>query len=536
MTAIAPPPEQASPSKRAPRAAATLDSAALEGRLDGILARHAAVGLAVAVIRQGFAPVFASRGLASIEPATPVSPDTVFRIGSVTKLFTAVAVMQLADRGLVDLDAPASSLLRTYRLEPAEPAWRPTTIRHLLTHTSGIPEVISVRDVLHPSWGGFWSRPAIASVALGDPMPSLAAYYRGRLRVVVEPGRFFAYSGHGFATLGQVIEDVTGQPLERYFREQLFEPLGMADADLARLERVRSRLATGYRLRPRGLEAVTDREWLGGAGGGIYATTRDLARFAAALLGGGEVDGRRIISATTLATMFEPHFRPHPALAGMGLGFFRGEVGGHRVVRHEGLLPGFVSDIVVAPDDGLAIIALTNIDGASYTWLPIEVDRILRSLLGLPEKERRLPLPQHPERWPELCGTYILPPRISDLRGRLALRGADVTVRGDRLVVRLRTLVPGLSREFPVLPDDATDPDVFRIDLASVGLPSARVAFARDHARQVAAVHTDLNMQTLVRRPPTTGPNVWLLGALATAGLAGAARMTRGRRHERTAP
>jgi CubicO group peptidase (beta-lactamase class C family) len=535
MIAIAPTTEQARPGKRGPRAATPLDPAALEQRVDDILARHPAVGLAVAAVRQGSGPVFACRGLASIESATPLSPDTVFRIGSVTKLFTAIGVMQLAERRLVDLDAPANEFLRAYHIEPAVPAWRPATLRHLLTHTSGIPEIIDVRDVLHPSWGGFWSRPAIASVALGDPLPSLASYYRGRLRVVVEPGRFFAYSNHGFATLGQVIEDVTGQPLERYVHDRFFEPLGMADADLARSERVRSRRATGYRLGRRGPEAVTDREWLGRAGGGIYATTRDLARFAAALLGGGELDGRQIVTAPTLATMREPHFRPHPALPGMGLGFFRGEISGHRVVRHDGLLPGFVSDFVVAPDDGLAIVALTNVDGASYTWLPIEVDRMLRSLLGLREEER-LPLRQHPERWPEYCGRYVLPPRISDLRGRLALRGVDVTVRGDRLGVRLRTVVPGLSRAFPLLPGDATDPDVFRVDLAPIGLPSARVAFGRDGAGRVDAAHTDLNMQTLVKRPATTGPRRWLVGAFAAASVAAAARLARRRARRRATP
>ena len=121
-------------------------------------------------------------------------------------------------------------------------------------------------------------RPPILSVAVGQRLPSLAEYYRGGLRVVVEPGSAFAYSNHGYATLGQIVEDVSGMPLERYFRERIFEPLGMADSDLVRSDRVASRLATGYVLGRRGAKAVPDRDFIGAGAGGIYSTSRDLAQ------------------------------------------------------------------------------------------------------------------------------------------------------------------------------------------------------------------------------------------------------------------
>ena len=277
----------------------------------------------------------------------------MFRIASITKTFTAIAVMQLWEQGLVDLDAPANDYLRAYRLIPAKASFRPATVRQLLTHTAGIPELV------HPS-GLLRLRILGESVKVGRPMPSLAEYYRGGLRLVAEPGTRFTYSDHGFATLGQIVEDISGKPLDRYFREHIFEPLGMADTDLVRSERVGSRLATGYKLRSDGAKAGHRLRWVTVGGGGIYSTPRDMARYVAALLGGGANEHGSVLKPETLATMFEPQYQPDPRVPGMGLAFFRTELGGHRVVEHEGILPGFDSQIFLAPDDGVGVMAFTN--------------------------------------------------------------------------------------------------------------------------------------------------------------------------------
>jgi CubicO group peptidase (beta-lactamase class C family) len=276
-----------------------IDELAMQARVGEILGRHPAVGLAVGMVRDGRLEFFSGHGLADIDSNTPVTEDTVFRIGSITKTFTAVAVMKLWEQGLVDLDAPANDYLRAYQLIPARAGLRPATVRHLLTHTAGIPEVVHVSDLLHPDWGPFGSRPAVYSAKVGEVMPSLAEYYGRGLRVVVQPSTAFAYTNHGFATLGQIVEDVSRRPLDGYFREHLFEPLGMTDTDLVRSEQVASRLATGYVLGPRGPRAVPDREWIGAGGGGIYSTTRDMARYVAALLGGGANEIPWLLAATT---------------------------------------------------------------------------------------------------------------------------------------------------------------------------------------------------------------------------------------------
>jgi CubicO group peptidase (beta-lactamase class C family) len=479
----------------------------LQARIDGILNRRPAVGLAVAVVRNGSLEFFHGHGLADIASSSPITKDTVFRIGSITKTFTAIAVLQLWERGLVDLDAPANDYLHAYQLVPAEPGFRPATLRQLLTHTAGIPEVVRAADLLHPGWGPFDARPAVHSVRTGAPLPSLAEYYRGGLRLVVEPGSAFAYSNHGFATLGQIVEDMSGMPLERYFRERIFEPLGMADSDLVRSERVASRLATGYVLGHRGANPVPDRDWIGAGGGGIYSTTRDLARYLAALLGGGANQHGSVLEPATLATMFAPHYQPDPRLPGMGLAFFRGDAGGHRVVGHEGILPGFNSQLSLAPDDGVGVIALTNGSRGAFVWLQTELGGLLRQLLDVPDETVRTDIPHHPEIWSDLCGHYRLPKGISDLRGRVTMAGgAEVLVRGGRPMVRLLTPVPALYRGFPLHPDDEQDPYAFRLDLSRFGMATARVVFGREAGVGVTALHTDLQALSLYKRPARRHP------------------------------
>ena len=503
----------------------------LDAAVRQILHHRPAIGLAVGVVRAGRPTYFHGHGLADVAAGTPITDDTVFRIGSITKLITAIAVMQLWEQGEVDLDAPADDYLRAYKLIPAQAGWRPATLRHLLTHTAGIPEVRGVGDLLHASFTPSGGRSAVLSVPAGEPLPSLAEYYREGLRIVVEPGTAFAYSNHGFATLGQIVEDVSGMPLERYLRERIFGPLGMAGSDLVRSERVASRLATGYVLGRSGPRPVPDREDVGAGHGAMYATPRDMARFAAALLNGGANDHGRILEPATLATMFEPHYQPDPRIPGMGLGFFRGDVGGHRTVAHDGILPGFNSALLLAPDDGVGIIAFTNGSSGAFSWLQIELDRLLRQLLGVADEALRGDVPHHPEHWADLCGRYVFPPRIADLRVRLMLsRGAEVFVGGGRLMVRLLTPVPVPFRGLPLQPDDEHDPDVFRLDLSGFGMPSLRVVFRREAGTRATAVHIELGGQplSLIRADDAGKGFGWLaLGAIAAAGAMVAIRQRR---------
>ncbi|HET9346004.1 MAG TPA: serine hydrolase domain-containing protein [Candidatus Limnocylindrales bacterium] len=504
----------------------------LAAAVDGLLNRHAAVGFAVGIVRDGHLEGFAGRGFADVTTRTPITEDTVFRIASISKTVTAIAVMQLSEAGLVDLDAPANDFLRAYRLVPVRADFRPPTLRHLLTHTAGIGEVIRPSDLLRPDWGD--------SIPLGAPMPTLAHFYRGAIPVDIEPGTTFTYTNHGLATAAQIVEDVSGVPFDRYLRERIFEPLGMVDTDIVRSDRLASRLAKAYALGPTGPRPVADREWVTAGASSIYSTIRDMSRYAAALMGGGRNEHGSILRPDTLAAMFAPHFQPDRRMPGMGLGFDRNPSGGHLVVGHGGILPGINSQLFVAPEDGLGVIAFTTGARLAMLWLPTELGRLLNAELGVPEAAIRTDLPQRPELWPELCGWYRSPGRLLDVRARLMTgAGAQVFARGDRLALRLLTPVPGLLAGLPLWPDDADDPDAFRVDLGAFGLPTARIVFGREEEGGVSAMHTDIFPVSLRRSAPPTGAWSGLARSVVTAAavtsVVAAVRRRRERRRRRRA-
>jgi CubicO group peptidase (beta-lactamase class C family) len=487
----------------------------LEAAVRGILNRRPAVGLAVGVVRGDRLEFFSAHGLADIATGRPVAEDTVFRVGSLTKTFTAIAVMQLVEQGLVDLNAPANDYLRAFRLLPVDPTWRPATVRHLLTHTAGI------REVLHPS--GVARELFGETVRVGRPLPSLARYYGPGLRIVAEPGTRWRYTDHGFATLGQLVEDVTGRPFDRYLREHLFAPLGMTDTDLVPSEAARARLATGYDLRSSGPEPHPDYEVVTAGGGGAYSTPRDMARYLAALLGGGSNEHGSVLEPATLATMFEPQYQPDPRIPGLGLAFFRGNAGGHAVLEHQGVVPAFTSQIFLAPDDGLAVMAFTNGTGNGMFWLPTETGRLFNHLIGAPDDAIRTDVPHHPEIWADLCGWYPLAGPLTDVRARGMLgAGVEVFVRGGRLSFRCLSPLPALLKGLPLHPDDPEDPYAFRFEIPGLDVTMPMI-FSREAGKGTTAVHFVVMPFSAQKRDPAS-PRRWTTGAVRTGALALAGR------------
>jgi CubicO group peptidase (beta-lactamase class C family) len=485
-----------------------IDQLQIEGSVDRILNRWPAVGLALGVVRDGSLEFFSGHGFANIESATPVTEDTVFRIGSITKTFTAIAVMQLWERGLVDLDAAANDYLRAYRLVPAKASWRSATVRHLLTHTAGVPEWLHPSRMVNSDWFG-------ETFALDQPVPTLAEYYGGSLRLAVEPGTIWAYTDHGFATLGQIVEDVSGEPLDRYLREHIFQPLGMATSDLLRSNRVQAQLATGYTLSSKGAKARTDRQGLTAAAGSIYSTPRDMARFLTALLGGGVGEHGTILKPETLAMMFQPHYQPDPRIPGMGLAFWRVDLGGHPAVEHQGVVPGFNSQIFLAPDDGVAVMAFTNGSRNASGWLTGETEQLLRDLIGAPDQGIRTDVPQRPEIWGDLCGWYRPRAQRTDMMAWSMLgAGAEVTFRRGRLMVRTLSPIPALYRGLQLHPDDDEDPYVFRLDLSKYGLGTVRVVFSRDLTGRTTRLHLDGILLSAEMYPRSINPRLWTTGAV----------------------
>jgi CubicO group peptidase (beta-lactamase class C family) len=506
--------------EQAAHAYGRIDDLDLKATVAQFLDRWPCAGLAVAVVDDGGLAWFHGYGLADVATRTPVSQDTVFRIGSITKTFTAIAVMQLWEQGLLDLDAPANDYLRTFRLVPTKASLRPATVRHLLTHTAGVGFLRRLSDLLQPGVG------AGVRAARSGALP-LADYYRGGLPVEVEPGTRWAYSNHGFAALGQIVEDVTGQPLDRYLRDRIFDPLAMEHTDLVRSERVRPHLATGYVLRARGLKPVADREVPTPSGGGMYATTADIARYVAALLKMAAGEHGPMLRPETLATMFRPHFQPDPRAPGMGLAFELDEAGGHKTVVKTGIVSGFHSAMALAPDEGIGLIVFSNTGGLDGRGAPEPLaPAVLRRLLGLPIDPIRTDIPPRPETWSEICGWYSPDAGpVTNLFSRaLVGAGAEVVVRDGQLMLKPLTPIPAMRRGIRLYPDDPEDPWVFRIHFPEFGM-ELRVVF--DHgAQEPTARRLLLDRMSFEKRPDFRNPRPWLTGGLAVGTAALAIRST----------
>ena len=496
-----------------------LDKGQLETRVAELRNRHPCVGLAVGVVRDGALEFFSGHGVADIPSRTPVTEDTVVRIASITKTMTAVAVMQMVEQGLIDLDAPANDYLRSYELVPRSPGWRPATVRHLLTHTAGIAEEVPRSAAVRRDYG------------VGFPpgrVPPPAEFYRGRVRLDVEPGTRFRYTDHGPTAAGQIVEDVSGLPLSRYLRERVFAPLGMTDSDLVLTERLRPRLATGYRLRRDGPRAVPLREAVTAAAGNVYSTPRDMARYLAAMTGGGANEHGRVLQPATLATMFAPHYQPDPRLPGMGLAFWRVDGRGHSVVEHQGTTPGFDSQVFLAPDDRAGVMAFTNGTHQGPFWLPGEIGRLLEDLVGIPHRRVRTDVPQHPEVWGDLVGWYRVPGPVTDVRITAFLgAGLEVFVRGGKLCLRMLTPVPMLAKGLELHPDDATDPYAFQVEFGDVGMGGIRVVFSRDPAGRTTGLALEMQPIWAARQPGAANPRRWAEVAVGAAGAAVLARRAR---------
>ncbi|HEX5524726.1 MAG TPA: serine hydrolase domain-containing protein [Pedococcus sp.] len=496
---------------------------ALERDVVRVLDHWPTAGLAVAVVRDGEPTWFHAHGVSNVTTRAPVTPDTVFRIGSLTKTFTAVAVMQLWEQGRVDLDAPANDYLSAFRLRPMRPDLQPATLRHLLTHTAGVGYWRRLSDLLHPVSG--------AGVEARQLEP-LGEYYRRGLPQEIQPGTKWVYSNHGFAALGQVVEDVSGQDLRDYLREHVFDPLGMRHTDLVRSGRVRPGLATGYLVRSRGLVRAPDRQVPTPGGGGLYSTSTDLARYVACLLREGSGSQGAILHPSTVAQMFSPQFQPDPRLPGMGLGFNLGAEDGHRTVGKDGVVSGFLAALTMAPSAGIGVVALSNTGGLSGQGAPTGVGTaLLRTLMALPEDQLRHDVAPRPDVWAELCGWYSpAPGRVTNLFARALMgAGAEIVVDRRQLVLKPLTPIPALRKGMPLHPDDPKDPYAFRVDFSALGMGTLPVIFSTTGAG--SRVHRLwLDLMAFEKRPDVRNPRRLAAGALTasavTAGIAGLAAKT----------
>jgi CubicO group peptidase (beta-lactamase class C family) len=333
----------------------------LEGIVPSQLAEYRIPGAAAVVVRDGAVAAARGWGVADTETGTPVDPGrTLFRIASVTKLLTWTAVMQLEERGLVDLDADVNTFLRAVRVPAAFGA--PVTLRHLMTHTAGFEDVGIGTLRYEPPGAG-----------------SLAGYLARHLPARVRPpGSVVMYSNHGAALAGLVVEEVAGIPFEDYVEQHILVPLGMTRTSVRQPppEPLRASLSHGHVLVNGALRPTTYAIDLLAPAGGASAAAGDMAAFMLAHLEGGVAHGSRILEARTVELMHRTAFTYDPAVPGWALGFQELHHGGRRIIFHDGSFQGNVSLLALVPELRLGFFVVYNSSGGAEA-----VDEILTAFL-----------------------------------------------------------------------------------------------------------------------------------------------------------
>jgi CubicO group peptidase (beta-lactamase class C family) len=288
-------------------------------------------GASVLVIHNGVVVYKKAYGMADVDARIANTPATRFLLASVTKLFTATAVMQLQDRGLLKIDDFVSKYL------PDFPHGHQVTLRHLLSHTGGIPDFISYEQ------------------AGQQPLES-------------EPGERVSYSNVGYQMLGMIIEKVSGKKYETYIQENIFSPLGMRDSGLDRESLLQAR-ASGYLNSESGYQGIGKNDSSGAySAGALFSSVDDLILWNQAL------DSGRLVKAETLCDMLTPTRLKDGREALFGLGWMLRSYRGLRQSHHGGDIYGFNTEISRFPDQKLSIAVLCNIGMRPHGPLPTAAD------------------------------------------------------------------------------------------------------------------------------------------------------------------
>lgn len=328
---------------------APMDGAELARFFDAIMAQHLEryhiPGATLAVVKDGEVLFAQGYGYADLEGQTPFDPDTsLVRIGSITKLFTWTAVMQLVERGALDLNGDINRYLTTFQVPASYP--EPITLAHLMAHTAGFEE----RSI------GVGARRKEDVPPLGD---YLARHLPARVR---PPGRLAAYSNHGAALAGHIVAEVSGLPYEQYVQERILLPLGMAHSTAWEPvpPPLRAALAVSYEYEQGKHVPIPFTYDLPVPDGSISATASDMARFMLAHLQEEAGEASPLLQSDTLRQMHRQSFTHHPRLDGWAHGFAEMSINEQAALSHDGSWEGFQSLLLLLPDREMGLFISYN--------------------------------------------------------------------------------------------------------------------------------------------------------------------------------
>ena len=454
---------------------------ALSGFVEAAAAKSGIPGVAVGVWADG-REVYACHGVTSIDNPLPVDQDTLFVLGSVTKTYTATALMRLVAEGRVELDAPVRRYVPELRLADEQTAAQ-ITVLNLLNHTSGLGW-----DLL---------------VDTGEGDDALASFVAklAELELIAPLGARASYSQAGYSLLGRVIEKVTGMPYEKAIASLVFEPLGLSHSFFAPGDVMTRRFAVGHNLGEDGTLSIA-RLWRGprcrNPGGGLASSVADQLRWARFHLGDGRAEsGERVLPAEVLHRMKEPTAELRGSTLGdaFGICWFLRDVDGVRTVGHGGSANGQFAELLTVPERGFAVVALSNAGPDGIPFNQAVVRWALQTYLGVTDRDPE-PLPYDEARAREVVGHY----ENDAMDLNIATDGAVMTLAADiKPEIRAAAdeeLPPGYPREeIGLLPGDGDE-----YIITSGGMKGMRGFFTRDDSGAVVGIDAG---GRIYRRVPT---------------------------------
>jgi len=366
-------------------------------------------GAAVAVV-SGDRLVFAKGfGVANIETGTPATPDTLFRIGSVTKMFTAAVLVTLAEERQIELHAPIGRYVKGLNSKLSQ-----ITAHQLMSHTAGMTDE-------SPSDYGSHDDPALAAFvrSLKDD------------QFFTEPGEIFSYSNPGFDVAGFLIEEVGGKPYADQMVERFFRPLGMNRTTFRPTMAMTYPLSQGHdaseKAKPTVIRPFGDNV-AGWPDGFMFSSVNDLARFAIAFMDGGKIDGRQVLTTSVITKLSTPYADIHSRFGfekgRYGYGLFVHDHRGVRVIWHAGLIPGFGALLQMVPTERFAVIVLANKSGSLLNRTAEKAMELMLPLKAKTEAKPKQALAISEAEISEYVGTYTNKPESAEIlmkEGRLVL-------------------------------------------------------------------------------------------------------------------
>lgn len=322
----------------------------LDSVLEEIITRWGIPGLGVGIVEDGRIVYARGFGVQSLATRVPVTPGSIFCVASVSKCFVATAILQLVERGKLQLDAPLVEYLPDFRLNDGH-YWQ-ITLRQILSHTSGMPDMDEAKYdelVAHPEYD--------------EGAPERYVRALASCKMIAAPGERFAYSNIAYNVLGYLIAQVSGQTFEDYMREQILRPAGMPESTFFPLEVPRDRLAVPH-LRAPGMivNPIYPYHRADAPASFLHSTVVEMCHWAITCLGGGDFEGQRILAPASFNLMWTPvaEWGFPPLYEHIGLGWTLGHFDGVKTASHGGMGFGWTDFLTLLPEKKCGAVVLCN--------------------------------------------------------------------------------------------------------------------------------------------------------------------------------